>query len=368
MTALRFRWVSCLPVLLLAVASGAEEQDRFMLLGSETAGGLGRRLDAVSARGYRVMATGQGTSLNGRNRIVVLLEHRPDTGDVDYRVLETSGDFDDDGIGRSLNDWAGDGYRLTPEALLAKRAEDWWLPDASYEHQLVVILERRPDDSAYHYTRVGIGSVEQFQRDLAARLSEGYFVIGMWNSGRSLSVAMERVLGPDGQTPTATAGVKPDGDTYRLLIGVNRLGMKQQLKRASREGYGLLDIVDQSITAPPMVLLKRLEGSPDPHVIKLMYNPDEKIDNDRLEKKLNKKGRLGFRISSRWVTPHVVGLERPGEEARPASYRTLSSKPSAGLPRALEQALAEGYRFVTLVVSADQTVAVVAKTTDEPAF
>ena len=84
----------------------------------------------------------------------------------------------------------------------------------------------------------------------------------------------------------------------------------------------------------------------------------------RLEKKLNKKGKLGFRVSGRSVTTHVVGLERPGETPPRMTYRALSSKKVEGLSEVLDQALQEGYGFLALLVSADEIVLVVGKATD----
>ena len=89
-----------------------------------------------------------------------------------------------------------------------------------------------------------------------------------------------------------------------------------------------------------------------------------KQTKDKLEKKLNRRARNGWRVAERGTTLKVITLQRPVREAErtsKAEYLILSSRRAPGLARSLEDATNRGLEFVRLFVEPDETTVLLEK-------
>ncbi len=344
---------------LLGPVARAEEAERFRLISAAGVEELRERLGQASTGSYRIAGAAEGTAISGGNRIAVLLEHVPGGG-YHHAVATSRGPMDEAAEGRPVNEWAAEGYRLSAETVLAGPAGDWWLPDAAEERTAVFLLERGPEARPHEYVAMTFQGEKRFDRDLGHWTPEGFRPVAVWNRGRSLAIVLERpVPGGGGVPPGATSAQATAGD-YVVHVGVIRNSTRGKLKEWAADGYRIVDIADASIRTPPIVLL-RLEAEAD-WSSRLLYEADRKVHNEKLEKKLNKRGRKGFRIAAGTLTDQIVGLERPPHQGEPPAqvqYRTLSSRTAPGIPLALERAADEGFEVVALVVNADEILAVV---------
>ena len=88
---------------------------------------------------------------------------------------------------------------------------------------------------------------------------------------------------------------------------------------------------------------------------RLVTRPFERERKGKLEHKLNRNGKAGYRVVAGSSTDTLLVLER---EARPATchaYRTFSTRTPYWLS-ALEESTREGYSFVTMLVEAGKTL------------
>jgi len=341
-----------------AQEAGAE---RFRLIGAERAQSLNRKLRSAAAEGYHVIAAGRGPSVSGKGRVVLLME-KNETAEQrrEYAVLTSSGKLDDAPTAAGINALAAKGYRLSPEHILPERLDDLWVTESTYEDQVLLILERPPgpDDSAYAYDSFSYETAASFTRELSSSLAKGYEPMGIVNSARRLRIVLEKRPGRDGPAsgdPGERAG------RYRILLTPKRLAMKHALKRAAKKGYRVVDMADPSIYAPPMLLLQKRDDPPETYRYKLIVKPGKKIRKSKLERKLNKRARKGFHVTPGAITRSAVVLQRPPGPLTHPEYRALSSTTAPGISATMEAALSEGFRLVTIFVTAGETTVLLEK-------
>lgn len=346
-----------LSIALSPPASGASEPARFKLISANGAAPLERELRAAGAAGYRVLDAAYGPGLDGRRRIVALMERGPRSGSYDYVVLAAAGDLDDEAT-RKVNALAAEGYRLARPGFLARRIEDWWLPPSAYDEQILLILTRASSARAYQYASISFQGFGHLERYLADRHREGFEILGLWNSARRLRFVLEKDL--SSTTPTRPP-TEVEADRYRLLIEAKKRSLRRRLNRAAAKGYRVIAAENQSINAPPMLLLEKTAEPSEALEYRFLHDPIKKKRKGKLERKLRKKAWHGYRVVADAVTPAMLTLERRPELAWPAQYLALSSRTPPGLPRNMERAVAEGFRFVTLLVEAGEATVLLEK-------
>ncbi len=342
--------------LVLVVSATAAIADDYRFLTLDSPARLERELRDSAAEGYRVVAAAQGVSLDGGSQVSVLLQSS--TGGYEYAVLTTTGKLDDSSQRARWDELAERGFRLGPGNLMAKQVEEFWLPESAYEDQILMILERPPTDPgnprAFTYETVSFTGFRRFGIELQQRAREGFSTVALLNTGRKLSAVMEKAA--DGRDRDR------ESDAYRLVLKAKRRGLKHSLNRESARGYRVLASADQTIKAPPVVLLARDGTSAEPQQFKFVKNPLRKIRKGKLARKLNKRARKGFRVERRAVSTGLIPMRRPRGTRRSREkleiYRTLSSNDVAAVSRQLEKAAAEGYRFLAMFVAAGETTVV----------
>jgi hypothetical protein len=325
----------------------------FRLVESRNAETLERDLAAAAAEGYRVLGAAQARTVDGKPRLVAVLERIPGADEpYEYAVLAPQGHLEDPVARRALSALGAGGYRIAAGNILARKIDDWWLPQTTYAAQLTLILERPAAPERYAYDSVRLNDVDAFHQRLAERRREGYEVLALVNSGRRVRAVLGKSL--DAATP-AESNVRP----YRLLSNAIRPGMKHALKRAAAEGYRVVAATDQSINAPAMLLLDKRADPPDTYAYRVLSNPVKKHRKGKLERRLDRLAARGFRVVPGGITDTALALERAPGERRSWRYRILSSRRPPGLPRALEEATRSGYRFVAVFANAVETVVLV---------
>ncbi len=352
--------------LALAVSTSATVAGEYRFLTSDSPTRLERELRDHASEGYRVIATAQGLALDGGSRVSVLLQSSP--GEYEYAVLTTTGNLDDASHRARLDQLAGRGFRLGQGNLMAKQIEEFWLPETAYEDQILMILERPAAGlgvaPTFIYETVSFTGFRRFGNELQRRRREGFSTVALVNTGRKLSAVMERPA--DGRAPDHRTD-----DAYQLVLKAKRRGLKHRLNRESARGYRVLASADQTIKAPPAVLLARDGISTEPLQFKFVKNPIKKIRKGKLERKLNKRAGKGFRIERRAVSTGLIPMKRPRgtrrSRVRLGIYKTLSSKDVAAVSRQLAEATAEGYRFLTMLVAAGETTVVMELPSAPPA-
>jgi hypothetical protein len=293
--------------------------------------------------------------VTGRPKISALLERVAD-GPVAYRVLTCSGSLEEPAIGGALATLGADGYRLMPGGITARKVEDFWLPESVYEDQMMLILEKYTDDETYAFRSLAFGDFDPFYRTLGTRRAEGFDVVGMWNTGRNLQLVLQRRT--DDQAPPAGQGTQG----HRLLLMATRLVLARKIEATAGEGYRIVAAEDPSTTGPPVILMEKIAAAGNVFDYKFLDDVPVKQTKDKLEKKLNKKARKGWRVARRGTTAEVITLQRhASEELRQDSveYRLVSSRRAPGLPGTLEEAAAEGFVFVRLYVEPDETTVLI---------
>lgn len=326
----------------------------FRLIQTRNSRTLQRDLRSAAQAGYRVLGATPGSTLDGKPLILVLMQRDPPAGGpVEYAVFAPSGDLDDETARSRMNALGNEGYRLAPGRLVTRRVEDFWLPQAAYEAQLTLILERCVSPRRFAYDVIRFDDFETFQHNLATRRAEGYEVLALVNSARRLRAVLARPL---------EAGA-PDGEPreYRLLMQATNRGLRRALKRAGSRGYRAIAAADASIHTPAMVLVEKGPAAPAIYAYRVLDDPVQKQRRGKLETKLNRHGSEGYRVVPGGSTESALLLElAPGTPAR-TQYRAIASRDPPGLPRALEQATGEGYRFVTMLADSDGTIVLLEK-------
>jgi len=328
---------------------------RFRLVESRNAETLERDLRRAAERRFRLLATAPAGTLDGKPRLVALMERIPPETDVyEYAVLAPAGKLEDEQTLEALNALGAAGYRLGPRTIITRTIDDWWLPQRSYDAQLTLVLERSADPERYAYQSVRFDNPSTFQEQLAERSRDGFEVLALVNSARRVRAILGRPL----DVPRAGAG--PLRQPYRLLFNARRHGMREDLKRFGAQGYRVVAATEQSVLAPAMVLLELPAAPAAAHAYKVLSKPVKKHGKHKLEQKLNRRGSRGFRVVPAGLTRTDLTLERPpGDDAEAWEYRVLSSREPPGLARALDEAVDRGYRFVALFTDAIETVALV---------
>jgi hypothetical protein len=350
----------------LLAGSAARSDDptgRFELVAAERADSLAQKLK-LAGNGYRILASAHTPTMTGKGQFVVLLERArsPDEG-REHVVLSLAGDFDDDARGQ-VNARGAEGFRLRPEGIVARRVSDWWLPDDAYADQVVLILERPVSGSTvrYDYESVIVKGYEPLYRNLIDRRTEGFAVVGLLNTARRLRVLLERrVDGPPAAHPMGS--VEP----YRLLMRAKKRSLLTRLRMAGAEGYRVVLAVDQSINAPPMVLMEKHSGPTPSFEYAVIHEPLRRLRRGTLERKLNRKAARGFRLTRDGITARVMTLEPLPDGRTPPRYRTLTTRSPLGLPRAMDGATTRGYEFMAMFVDVDRTTVVLELAVDDPA-
>jgi len=341
-------------------APGAEQDaaPRFRVVTSAPGPELEPHLRSAARDGFRLLASAQGVDVTGRPRITVLFE-RDTTGSaaLDYRALACTGNLQETSTRDVLAALGEAGYRLAPAGVTARKLEEVGLPEAAYENQMVLILERDGDGQPHDFESLAFGEYEPFYRRLAALRADGYAVFGMWNTGRKLQLILQRRSASPGPSDDRPAS------EHRLLLMATRQVLAGKLSAAADEGFRILAAADPSIAGPPVMLLERTAAPGHRLEYGFLDDVPVKQSKDKLAKKLNRRARDGWRVAPGGTTAEVITLERPfepsGRRSTPAEYRLLSSRRAPGLPRALEQAMHEGFEFVRLFVEPEETTVLI---------
>jgi len=339
------------------LAAEEEALPRFRLVTAEDASRLERKLHSEAEGGYRLVAAAQGVGVTGRPRLTALLERTlNDAGPRGYRVLACAGNLQDDEVRETLAPLGGEGYRLTRRSVTARKLEDFWLPEAAYEDQMVLILERGEEGQRYAFDSLSFGDFEPFYRALGQRREDGFRIVGMWNTGRNLQLILQR------RTDDGASREEPAVEEHRLLLLATRLVLARKLEAAARDGFRIIAAADPSTTGPPVLLVGRNAAPVQAIEYRFLDDVPVRQMKDKLAKKLNKRARGGWRVTRRGTTAEVITLQRPAEESQRlprAEYRVLSSRQAPGLPRALEEAADEGFELVSLFVEPEETTVLV---------
>ena len=99
---------------------------------------------------------------------------------------------------------------------------------------------------------------------------------------------------------------------------------------------------------------------------KIVDDLPQRARKDKLTNKLNKTAERGYRIVRDGITRETIPVQRRvtnlfTEILPVAHYKMLSSRRAPGLPRALEEAMNDGYTFVRMFVEPDETTILVEK-------
>jgi hypothetical protein len=340
---------------LAACLAVTADEGRFRVIASESPESLQRKLNAVGAIGYHAIAAGRGSALSGKGRTVVLLKRNETAAATyEYRVLEISG-LTDSFV--PVSELGKAGFRVKQGLMLAELPDDWWSSQSDYDDHVQLILERSDASAAYDYDVFAYENPTALERKLTEFMKQGYDVIGLLNSVRRLRIVLERDLRAE---PVDSETTMPAGGRYQLIIGSLKVGLRHQINDASARGYRVASVAETGTHAPPMMLLEKVAKTGRTLEYKPLYEPGQRILNEKLEKKLNKRARKGFRITPGAISRSVVVMERI-EQTTPAQYRTLSSRTPPGLSENLQSAAEQGYRPITMFVSGDQTTVVVEK-------
>lgn len=345
--------------LILVVTPGFEAGDgskpRYRLVTAKDAEGLERRLQLAVGEGHTMRAAAQGFDVTGRPKITALLE-RVEEGPVAVRVLTCSGSLREPAIRDVLAALGNEGYRLAPGGTSARKIEDFWLPESAYEDQMLLILEKFEDGATFGFQSLAFGDYDPFYRELGERRAEGFSVVGMWNTGRNLQVVLQQ------RTDEGASLGDYNADGHRLLMMATRSTLAGKLESAAGEGYRILAAEDPSTTGPPVILMERIAASGNVLDYKFLDDVPIRQTKDKVVRKLTKKGREGWQIARGGTTAEVITLQRAHDEAQRTTkteYRMISSRTAPGLPRSLEEAVADGFEIARLYVEPDETTVLV---------
>ena len=344
--------VAALAITFLAAGAAADDV-RFVVVDAGRVETLDRELRDHGRRGHHVVGSCRGVSADGKERFVVLLERAEPPEPVDYAAVALAGDVGAESLAR-LDELGGLGYRLLPSSVLTRSVGDWWLAPSAYERQVVSILERN-DAAARHYEVVPYGDPEAFHERLDDLAARGFTLLGLVNASRR----PRAILAAASDAEVAA----PEGP-YRVVLSSTRRGLRRALAKLRRDGYEVLDVAQASILAPPIVVVEETSRLADDVRYKMMRKPAAKERRDKLEPKLNARGRNGFRVVPQSVGEGAILLVRDAGRTSHWEYRTLSSLEPPGLPRALDEAVREGHRVVAMFHDAGETIVLVGRPAD----
>ena len=362
------RWCGLAFVVLLLLGAlptlAAEDQapPRFQPVHANAAEQLERRLQAFAAKGYRLMAVAQGDSVTGRPRWTALMEKPGGAAKpFGYRVVTCSGKLQEKETAGVLASLGDAGYHLTPTSVTVRELRDVWLPESAYDEQMTLVLEKGAEGRRYAFDSLAFGDYERFYRDLGQKTTDGYEVVGMWNTGRRLQVILQK------RTDEGAPVGEPDSPEHLLLLMATRLVLAGKLESAAGDGFRILAADDPPTTGPPVILMEKTATSGNIIDYKFLDDVPVKQNKDKLEKKLNKKARKRWRVAGRGTTAEVIALERSsrrtGETSR-ANYLLVSSRRAPGLSQSLEDAMGRGYSFVRLFVEPDEATVLLERVAD----
>lgn len=313
-------------------------------------GSIQGSLAAPGGAGYAIAAAGRGYDLNGEPRVAVLLEH---TGHpVEHRVLETTARLDSAATLARMKELGGRGCELEGDTVIVERVLGYWLPETIDDPRMHLIFKCSPGAPAVDYEVVVFRELESLERRLQELHGGGFRVVGLWNSGRHLQAVVRR--GPARETD------RPGGEP-RLFHRSTFTALRSALRSAIGKGLRVIAADDPSTAGAPLLLMDRRAAGPEPFEYLLLSNTPDKVRQGKLERKLRKRGKAGWRLEPAGCTDQVLTLSRDTASEAKYEYRVLSSRTPPGLAQALEQATAQGFRFMRLTVMPAETVIVLAR-------
>ena len=333
----------------------AEDSPRFVFVDGEQPEALQTRLQSTGSRGYRLIATDEGTDVSGRSRVVVLLERDASGAKYEYAVRSGTGDLSDASMRLTIDPLFGQGYRLSSVGFVVRRWPEIWLPESAYDDQATLILERDADsDLQWFYASLGFGTETTFYRALDDHRRQGFEILGLWNTDRKLQLVLQRPADRDRQAASYTS----DQD-YRLLLIATRAVLKTKLNSMAKKGYRVREAEDPPTVGPPMLLVQRSVEAGKTLEYRFFKAVRKRMRNERFAEKLNKRAVNGWRLTPGGLTDSAYVLERDPKwkkKGQPsASYRLLSSSNAAELASDIAGAMEEGCTLVTMVVEPSRT-------------
>lgn len=332
----------------------AEDLPRLVFVEGQQPAALETRLQLTASRGYRLIATAEGTDLSGRSRVAVLLERDASGAKYEYAVRSGTGDLSDASMRRTIDPLFGQGYRFSSVGFVVRRWPEIWLPESAYDDQATLILERDADsDMQWSYASLGFGTETTFYRALDDHRRQGFEILGLWNTDRKLQLILQRPADRDRPAASYTS----DQD-YRLLLIATRTVLKSRLNSMSKQGYRVREAEDPPTVGPPMLLVQRSAEAGKALKYRFFKSVRKRMRNDRFAEKLNKRALNGWRLTPGGLTDSAYVLQRnpKWKKGQPsASYRLLSSSNAAELASDIAGAMEDGCTLVTMVVEPSRT-------------
>jgi len=328
-------------VAMLAFLPCAADEYRIVEAADEAA--YERQLNAATEAGFELVSCTMGLSADGRDRLLALMEraHTGEGAPGKVRVLTTSGALDTATM-EPINALAQQSFTVID--VLVRPLPDWWIPDQSYQTQLIWILSHDPHGNAPGYELRSLSTAGQFEEQLAA---QSRAVVALLASGRRIHA----LLGGDDDDRDS------DDGRYRLLIESRRHQLRRKLNRASRKGYEIIHAVSSTVNAPPLLLLER-SAYGRPRTYKIVAKPLELHRRGRLASTLTSLGDEGFELipqtllAADWIAAQSTETSAPSSRRQ---FRLISSRD--GDPAQLASgALEEGFEFVALLTAPAETM------------
>ena len=156
-----------------------EAVHKYLLLATTKTSTMQKELDEASARGYRVLVGSQAS----RNEMALFLELVAKPPEIfSYKLLATTLTST---MERELNKMAGEGFRLLPHTMMAKR-------QLLGPNEGVVLLERPPKvEKQYEYKLLATRRTATMQTEASDAFAAGFVLVGMVSRGEHM-VIMEK--------------------------------------------------------------------------------------------------------------------------------------------------------------------------------
>lgn len=181
MSALRFpSLIAGAIVLLLGAAAWSQKPQikpgqRYLLLATTRTSTMQKELNEAAAQGFRVVA---GSASSGSEMVIVMERAAPPSDAPRYKVLATT---ETSTMERELNDAAGEGYRLLPTTLMAKRG--------ALSTEIVAVMESEPRSAAKHqYRLLATVRTSTLQKEITRAGGEGFTLAGMVSRGEHIVI------------------------------------------------------------------------------------------------------------------------------------------------------------------------------------
>ena len=156
-----------------------EAVHKYLLLATTKTSTMQKELDEASAKGYRIVL-GSQTSRNEMALFLELVAKPPEI--FRYKLLAT---MHTSTMEKELNKVAGEGFRLLPRTMMAKRQ---FLGPI----EVVVLLERPPIvEKQYEYKLLATRRTATMQTEASDALAAGFVLVGMVSRGEHM-VIMEK--------------------------------------------------------------------------------------------------------------------------------------------------------------------------------